>query len=142
MGLLSSRLTFDLSRYLGRWYEVARYPNSFEIGCQDASSNYSWARNQIKIVNRCRYSDGRNAELTGWGELIGGSTFRIVFPGSSPADHTVLSTDYDNFAFVVGTGGRFWILSRRPTLTQDEKADLIRRTRILGYSPEHLIWTQ
>lgn len=142
MGSSTSRVRFDLPRYLGHWYEAARYPNSFEIGCKEVSADYSWTSNQIMMVNRCLYPSGRRMEMTGYGSLIGGSTFKVIFPGLAPLDYTVLSTDYDNFAFVAGSGGQFWILSRRPTLTRDEQADVIERTRLLGYSPDHLIWNQ
>ena len=142
MGSATSKPAFNVPRYLGRWYELARYPNSFEIGCQDATADYSQAGDGIRITNRCQYPEGRSSEVSGLGTLIGGSTFKVDFPGSMPADYTVLSTDYDNFAFVASNRGRFWILGRRPTVSPAEKSDLIARTRELGYSPQHLIWNK
>ena len=44
----------DLSRYLGTWYEIARFPNNFEIGCEGVTAEYSaLPEGRIKVVNSC-----------------------------------------------------------------------------------------
>lgn len=142
MGTATSRPTFDTDRYLGRWYELARYPNSYQIGCQDATIDYTRVKNRFRIVNRCHYDGGGSADLSGWGSHIGGSTFRVNFTGSGPVDYSILSTDYDNFAFVASNQGRFWIMGRQPQITPTEKRELALRAEQLGYDPELLIWNQ
>lgn len=50
----------DVSRYLGRWYEIAKFPNQFQKKCvADTSAEYSLLGNgQISVVNQCRLADG------------------------------------------------------------------------------------
>ena len=51
----------DLNRYLGQWYEIGRYPNSFQKGCLESTAMYT-ARpgGKINEVNSCRdEQDGR-----------------------------------------------------------------------------------
>ena len=133
MGSSTSKPTFNVERYIGRWYELARYPNSYEIGCQDTTIDYSRSSNQIRIINRCGQTDGR-------GTHVGGSIFRITFSEKDWIDYSVLSTDYDNYAFIAGNQGRFWILGRDRTLDPKQKSELMMRTRQLGYDPDELIW--
>jgi apolipoprotein D and lipocalin family protein len=63
--------SLDLERYLGKWYEIARYPNSFQKGCVATTANYSMLEDgEIRVLNECRQGslDGpaKRAEAKAW----------------------------------------------------------------------------
>ena len=44
---------FDLARYEGRWYELARLDHSFERGMMDVSATYQrQSDGSVRVVNR------------------------------------------------------------------------------------------
>ncbi|MDK9718724.1 MAG: lipocalin family protein [Trichlorobacter sp.] len=57
----------DLKRYLGQWYEIARYPNRFQKGCLESSANYTLRSDgDIEVLNRCKDSaDGKQRQSKG-----------------------------------------------------------------------------
>ena len=57
----------DLDRYVGRWYEIARYPNRFQRSCAgDVTATYERRKDgRIRVVNRCSTSDGGVKEAEG-----------------------------------------------------------------------------
>ena len=139
----------DLERYLGRWFEVARFPNSFEKDCYGVTATYS--RNPdgtIKVVNRCR-----KGALTGPEDVAEGSAtvadpatnakLNVTFFWPFTGDYWVigLADDY-SWALVGEPSGRYlWILSRTPTLSPELRADLITRLEAQGYNTRALYWT-
>ena len=53
----------ELKRYLGRWFEIARYEQRFQKGCEGVTANYSLRSDgSIAVTNRCRKPDGTIAE--------------------------------------------------------------------------------
>ena len=50
----------DLTRYMGRWYEIARYPTRFEKDCaSDVTATYAQlSGGKIEVLNECRKADG------------------------------------------------------------------------------------
>ncbi|MDE1906889.1 MAG: lipocalin family protein, partial [Rhodospirillales bacterium] len=75
----------SLKDYLGRWYEVARYEQSFEKDCEAVSADYSLrADGKINIVNTCRTADGKTRASRGSAKLVPGSEgakFKVSFFG-------------------------------------------------------------
>lgn len=57
----------DVPRYMGTWYEIARYPNWFQKKCVgDSRADYRLLESgQVRVVNRCREADGKVAEAVG-----------------------------------------------------------------------------
>lgn len=139
----------DLDRYLGRWYEIARYDHSFERGCQGVTATYSKNPDgSIKVVNACRkgaltgpldvaegYAKPQNAE---------NSKLSVTFFWPFAGDYWVigLADDY-SWALVGEPSGRYlWILSRTPQISPDLRADLIGKLQAKGYNTNALIWVQ
>lgn len=138
----------DLNRYLGTWYEIARFPNKFERGCEKVTATYSLnADGTIKVANSC--TKGGATELAkgkAWVEGPGKLKVTFVpFLGSIAAgDYWVMDLKSDYSMAVVGapTGGFGWILARGPRLS---KADTDRAMKALvknGYDVAQLEWVK
>lgn len=151
MGQVSSTSPIDLNRYTGRWYEIARYWNPFERDCSTATADYVQEGQELIVINTCYDQNGN------WRQNIGraqptptGLTVNFNYAldpsdgreiSSSPGDYRVLWTDYQTFSFV-GGGPFYWILSRKPVITQRELSVLSAKTVELGYNPQRLIWNE
>lgn len=141
----------DLERYLGRWYEFARYDTWFERGCEAATAEYSRRPDGlIRIVNTCR--DGGPEGRLRWAEAkakplpgFGDAKLKVAFFGPFfLGNYWVLDHAEDYAWSIVGEGSRryFWILTRQPVPTADVQAMLLGRARALGYDTERLHLTR
>ena len=121
----------DLDRYAGRWYEVARFPNSFQEDCTgETVAEYERLSNgQIRVVNSCRHSDGTMKRAEGRAKVArrGGPTSKLkvrfapAFLSFLPmvwGDYWILDLTEDYTAALVGDPGReyLWVLSRTPVM--------------------------
>ena len=133
--------TVDLGRYAGRWYEVARFPNSFQSDCagETVAEYERLASGQIRVVNQCRQADGTMKRAEGRAKLADrdGPTskpkvrFATAFLSFLPmvwGNYWVLDLTPDYTAALVGDPSRkyLWVLSRAPLM-----ADSIYR-RMVG----------
>jgi apolipoprotein D and lipocalin family protein len=133
--------TVDLDRYLGRWYEIARYEASFQRGCEAVTADYS--RNEdgtIRVLNSCRQGsvDGKLKTATGKAKIADSQTqakLRVSFFGPFYGDYWVLDHADDYSWSIVGepSGRYLWLLARdaRPELAI--RSTLERRAKELGY---------
>ncbi|MBX3394476.1 MAG: lipocalin family protein [Phycisphaerae bacterium] len=139
----------DLSRFVGTWYEVARYPNGFEEGCAGVTAEYAIRDSQsITVKNTCIEGtlDGPTRTIEGYATIADPQTnskLNVVFfpPFGAPYWILELSPDYE--WAVIGEPSRsfFWILSRTPTLDQAILDGIISRMPEKGYDPSRLIYT-
>lgn len=118
---------FDLSRYLGKWYEVARLDHSFERGLVDVSATYSMREDGgVKVVNR-----GINAETGEPKEAVGKAYFvgaenvgrlKVSFFGPFYGGYNIakLTDDYSMVLVVGPTLDYAWILARSPKPDPDQ----------------------
>jgi apolipoprotein D and lipocalin family protein len=139
---------FDIKRYLGKWFEIARMPVRFEKGLQSVTAVYSQNTDgSIRVTNR-----GYEKKLNKWKESIGKAKLldnpqearlKVSFFGPFYAGYNVLAIDPDyNYALVVGHNLNYlWLLSRTTTLPEGVKAAYIQLARNLGYQTDKLIWT-
>lgn len=135
----------DLARYAGRWYEIARYPNSFEDGCAGVTANYiPRADGRVTVVNTCLDGglDGRERVAEGVARPIEGSNNARLAVNFAPiplpagqGNYWVLYLDEAYQLAVVGEpSGRFlWFLSRTPRVTPEQRATLEQAARAQGY---------
>ncbi len=135
----------ELSRYLGRWYEIARYPNRFEKGCEAVTAEYARRPDGlISVTNTCRKGSptGPATQAEGRAKVVGegGAKLKVSFFGPFFSDYWVLDHADDYAWALVGDsgGGLFWILSREPNPAN--RAELVRRAEALGYHPDRLIF--
>ena len=137
----------DLQRYLGRWYEIARYEQSFQKGCEGVTADYSMSGDgSIKVVNRCRKPAGKFSQAQGRAKVVDPSTnakLKVSFFGPFYGDYWVLDHADDYRWSIVGepSGRYLWILGRSPTPAESEVSQLIARTRAMGYDTSMLIRT-
>lgn len=133
----------DLARYVGRWYEVARYENGFEKGCEAVTADYTLRDDgRVGIVNTCRKGavDGAVATAEGKAKIVDGSgnaKLKVSFFGPFyVGDYWVLDRADDYSWSIVGepSGRYLWILSRTPVPTQKRMAALIGKVRAMGYN--------
>jgi apolipoprotein D and lipocalin family protein len=137
----------DLERYLGRWFEIARYEQSFQKGCAGVTADYSLREDgSIDVVNRCRKPDGKIDEAHGRAKVVDRRTnakLKVSFFGPFFGDYWVLDHADDYSWSIVGEGsGRYlWLLARSPNPSEHEVVGLIGRTRDMGYDTSMLIRT-
>ena len=129
----------ELSRYLGRWYELARYEQGFQKDCDGVTADYSLRDDgKIAVLNRCRKPDGKISEAKGRAKVVDtatGSKLKVSFFGPFYGDYWVLdrADDY-SWAIVGEPSGRYlWILSREAVPGKAKLDALIARAAALGY---------
>lgn len=135
----------DVSRYMGLWYEIARYPTSFQKNCEGATAEYTLREDgRVNVLNTCRFGtkDGNPRDAEAIARVIGGSNGARLFVNFSPVpllagrgNYWVIYLDADYQHAVVGEpSGRFlWYLSRTPTITPETRAVLDAAAREQGY---------
>jgi apolipoprotein D and lipocalin family protein len=138
----------DLTRYVGRWYEVARFPNRFQAMCMgETTADYTLLPNgQIRVVNACRSADGGVARAEGRARLADrngpASKLRVRFaPGFLSflpmvwGNYWILDVTDDYRAALVGDPGRqyLWILSRTPRLDEATYQRMVAAAAAQGY---------
>ena len=135
----------DLNRYLGEWYEIARFDHSFERGVEQAKANYTQnADGTIKVVNS-GIKDGKPKTSIGKGKTTDTpGLLRVSFFGPFYADYRVMLIDEDYTYALVGSGGAdyIWLLSRTPGLSETAKSELLAEARRRGYDTDKLIWVE
>ena len=135
----------DLNRYLGEWYEIARFDHSFERGVEQAKANYTQnADGTIKVVNT-GVKAGKQKTAIGKGKTTDTpGLLRVSFFGPFYADYCVMLIDKDYTRALVGSGSAdyLWILSRTPGLPETAKSELLAEARRRGYDTDKLIWVR
>lgn len=138
---------FELDRYLGKWYEIARLDHSFERGLSHVTAEYSLNEDgTVRVVNR-GFSMGEGE----WQEAVGKARFagdpgtahlEVSFFGPFYSSYVVAALDDDyRFALVVGYNRDYlWILARKKEIPQAELAQLLQKARELGYDTDQLIF--
>ena len=135
----------DLSRYLGEWYEIARFDHSFERGVEQAKANYTQnADGTIKVVNS-GIKDGKPKTAVGKGKKTDTpGLLRVSFFGPFYADYRVMMIDKEYTYALVGSGSAdyLWILSRTRVLPDATKSELLSEAKRRGYDTDKLIWVE
>lgn len=138
----------DVKRYLGRWFEIARYEQSFQAGCEGVTADYSLrADGSIDVLNSCRKPDGRIKQARGRAEVLDRSSnakLRVSFFWPFYGDYWVLDHADDYSWSIVGepSGRYLWILAREPKPSEARVTELIRRTGAMGYDTSQLLRTK
>lgn len=136
----------ELGRYTGRWYEIARYPNSFERGCVGVTADYALREDgRISVLNTCMDGDldGNVRTIEGVARVVDPSTgakLAVTFFGPFEGDYWILELGEDYEYAVVGEPSRsfLWILSREPTLDQHLYQEILGRLPEKSYDPNRL----
>jgi apolipoprotein D and lipocalin family protein len=140
----------DVDRYLGRWFEIARYENRFEKGCEGVTADYTMRSDgAVKVVNTCRQGsvDGKVKVAEGRANVVPGSgnaKLKVSFFGPFYGDYWILDRAPDYAWSVVGepSGRYLWILSRNAKPSERTRKMLAGKAESLGYDVDMLRWTQ
>ena len=136
----------ELGRYTGRWYEIARYPNSFEPGCVGVTADYAFREDgRISVLNTCVEGslDGNVRLIEGVARVVDPNTnakLAVTFFPPFEGDYWILELGEDYEYAVVGDPSRtfLWILSRDPALDEDLYEDILSRLPEKSYDPNRL----
>jgi len=146
----------DLDRYLGDWFEIARFPNRFQQSCTgDVRATYSRRSDgRIDVVNRCRATDGRIIEAQGVARVVDVRTSAKLKVRFAPAvlsflpfvwgDYWIVGLADDYSWAVVGSPDRayLWILARTSTLETDRFDAARAAARANGFDIDRLAMTR
>ena len=134
----------ELSRYLGHWYELARYEQGFQKDCEGVTADYALREDgKVEVVNTCRKPDGSVKQAKGKAKVVDtatGAKLKISFFGPFYGDYWVLDHADDYSWSIVGEGsGRYlWILSREENPGPAKFAALVERAKAMGYDTSML----
>ena len=135
----------DLTRYLGQWYEIARFDHWFERGMSHTKANYAMREDgDIQVVNT-GLKDGKIKTSTGKAKRTDQQgLLRVSFFWPFFGDYRILWLDDDYHHALVGGGDSsyLWILSRKSTIDLSIKNSIFSEARRRGYDTDKLIWVE
>lgn len=132
----------DLDRYLGRWYEIARYEFGWQEGCEAVTAEYRLLEDgKVGVINACRQDavDGEYRQAEAKGKVVEGSNntkLKLSFFGPFYVGNYWVLDRADDYSWsIVGepSGRNLWILARDPKPSQTQRQALYDRAAALGY---------
>lgn len=137
----------EIEKYLGQWYEIARFDHSFEKGLVGVTANYSFRKDgKIKVVNSGfnETLDGKRSESIGKAKVpntAAPSKLKVSFFWFFYGDYFVMELDEDYDWAVIGSSSDkyLWILSRTQKMDEAIYKDLLDRLTKRGYDVTKLI---
>jgi apolipoprotein D and lipocalin family protein len=145
----------EVERYLGKWYEIARFDQTFQKGCTAVEANYSLRKDgDIKVINTCRKGtpngELKTAEGRAWiKDKNTNAKLKVqfflkhlklpIFAGN----YWILELDQDYQYVIIGEPSRkyLWILSRSKTMEPKLYEDLVRKAKDLNFDVSKLLKT-
>jgi apolipoprotein D and lipocalin family protein len=135
----------DLDRYIGRWYEIAKYPNRFEKKCaRNVTAGYAIRPDgKISVVNSCITRDDKPKQSTGWAKVVDQKTnakLKVTFFWPFFGDYWIIDLGSEYEYAVVGEPSRkyLWILCRTPNMDDAVYAEVVSRLASRGYDASKL----
>lgn len=140
----------NIEKYMGTWYEIARYPNSFQKeDCVAVQVQYSLRPDgKVKVFNSCREgsANGKEKSIEGKAWSVDKETnakLKVQFFWPFRGDYWIIQLDKDYKYAVVGHPKRtfLWILSRTPSLDESTFSAIVQKLIDQGYDPARMIVT-
>jgi apolipoprotein D and lipocalin family protein len=152
---LATISSLDLPRYLGEWYEIAKFPNRFQRKCTGfTKATYTALPDgRVQVENRCRLADGSTDVAIGVARQVGAANSPRLKVRFAPAllsfipmvwgDYWIIDLDKDYGLAAVSEPGReyLWILSRTPTVSKPAYDALVARLSGQGLDVRKLVRT-
>lgn len=139
---------FDLERYLGKWYEVARTDNRFERNLENVTATYTLREDGgIGVHNR-----GWNTKKDKWSEVDGraykigapdDASLKVTFFWPFYAGYHVFELDHEGYQYALVSGddhSYMWLLARTPQLPKSTVDALLEKAEKAGFAIDELIW--
>ena len=142
----STVTSFDLSRYLGTWYEVARYDHSFEKGMDNAMAEYILQDDGTVFVLNTAWKNGKYKVAEGKAKYhdpdLEPGALKVSFFLFFYSEYNVMMVDEDYQISLVGSKSKnyLWILSRTPVPDPDLLNMILEEAEARGYDTSKLIW--
>lgn len=141
---------FDLDRYLGKWYEIARLDHSFERGLSRVTAEYSLRDDGgVKVVNRgFSASEGRWEEAEGKAYFVEGPNqgyFEVSFFGPFYGAYVIFDLDEEHYqhAFVSGPDKTYlWLLARTSVVSKELVERFVSKSNALGFDTDGLVFVE
>lgn len=144
--LITAQADVEISRYLGTWYEIARFPVPFQRGCVATTARYeALGEAVVSVTNRCRQGDvdGPVRQIKGSAEVVAPGKLQVQFTRIPfvKAPYWILWVDDTYTTAVVGVpnGRAGWILARAPVIDAARRAQAEGVLRRNGYDTSALI---
>ncbi|MDD2802134.1 MAG: lipocalin family protein [Methylococcales bacterium] len=141
---------FDINRYTGTWYEIARLDNRFEKGLEKISATYQLRDDGgIDVINK-----GWNEQTGEWNQVEGKAYFidkptigrlKVSFFGPFYGGYNIIDLDKKDYSYALVTGpdkSYLWILSKTKHLPEETLNILINRVKALGFATSDLIFVK
>lgn len=141
---------FNVEKYTGTWYEIARLENSFEKGLEKVFAEYTLRKDGygVNVLNK-----GYNPERDKWQTISGKAFFRdstdvgalrvsFFWPFYSSYNIVYLDEDYQEAIACGGSKSFMWILSRNEMLQEQKLEYLVNKAEELGFNTSQLKFTQ
>jgi len=136
----------ELEKYLGTWYEIARFNHSFEKDLVGVTATYSLKKNgKIKVLNQgYKFTlDGKHSTAVGKAKIPNlkePAKLKVSFFLFFYADYFVLELDENyQWALVSSSANYLWILSRTPKMDQETYNMIVEKAKTRGFKVENLL---
>ena len=139
---------FEVDRYTGKWYEIARLDHPFERGLSNVTAHYSLREyGDLRVINRgYNESEGRWEEAEGrakFTESPGTGSLKVSFFGPFYGGYNIIDLDREGYRYALVAGNDrtyLWILSRSPELEAGVRTSLMQKAEALGFAVDELIF--
>ncbi|WP_293005226.1 lipocalin family protein [Nitrosomonas sp.] len=141
---------FELDKYLGKWYEIARLNHSFERGLDQVTAEYSLRDDGgVRVINK-----GFSAADNKWKEAEGKAYFargqqegylKVSFFGPFYGAYIVFDLDKENYQYAFVTSydkSYLWLLARMPTVSEELIHRFVQQSSALGFATDQLIFPE
>lgn len=145
---LTAIQNFEVQKYTGTWYEIARFDFRFEKNLKNVTATYSQNPDgSIKVVNKgFDYIENKWKQAEGKAKFVNDvneARLKVSFFGPFYAGYNVIAMqpDYKNVWVVGNDKSYMWILSRNKTIDESTKNHFIKLAKEAGFNTDKLIWT-
>jgi len=130
---------FNVEKYMGTWYEIVRFPHSFEKDLTDVTATYTIINdNKVEVLNK-GLKFGKEKTAKGKAKFAGDKDkghFKVSFFGPFYADYIILELDKENYNYALVTSSSYnylWILARTPQLDDEILNKLLKTAEDTGF---------
>lgn len=133
----------DVQRYMGRWYEIASYPQWFEKGLTNVSARYTLKEKYVEVLNS-GYKNGKLKKARGIARVVegsGGAKLKVSFFRPFYAKYWIIDLDNDYRWVVVSNPSRstLWILCRTKTMDKALYQTILAKLKANGFDTSKLV---
>lgn len=140
---------FDVKRYMGQWYEIARFDFKHEKNMSHVTANYTLQEDgSVKVINKgFDYVKGKWKESQGKAKFVDNTNegaLKVSFFGPFYSGYNVVAMDpdYENVLVFGESTDYMWILSRNKSISTAVKTKFLEKAKTHGYDTSRLVWTE